>query len=381
MMNRREALIALPLTAAAVAGAQADSPGITVRMSEPPNHEPPFSEQKTFLTPTEQFYVRNHFPTPALDESNYTLEVTGHVERPQRLRLAEIKALPAVNAPLTMECAGNGRVFLSPATKGLQWQFGAVGTAEWTGVAFRSVLERAGVKPGAVEVILVGADRGTVADPPSAKDIPFDRSIPLEKALAPETILAWGMNGEPLKPNHGFPLRAVIGGWYGMAAIKWLTKIIVTDKPYQGFWQVFDYSRYERRDGGLATVVPLTAMEPKAQIARPAMGEIIAAGVPSTIRGMAWAGEHAVAKVEVSTDGGTNWQEAKLLGDAKPFCWRLWELPWQVPAGSGSARLLARCVDSQGRGQPEKRDPDRRTYSINHLIPVDVTIRPKRSEP
>jgi DMSO/TMAO reductase YedYZ molybdopterin-dependent catalytic subunit len=258
----------------------------------------------------------------------------------------------------------------------LQWQFGAVGTATWSGVPLAAILEKAGAKKSAVEVILVGADKGAVtSDPQSAGAIPFDRSIPIEKARAPETLLAYSMNGEPLTPSHGAPLRAIVGGWYGMAAIKWLAKIIVTETPYDGFWQTFDYAHWERRHGGLATLKPVTAMHPKAQIARPAFGEIVAAGQAYTVRGYAWAGEENIAKVEFSADGGQTWSEAKLTGEAKPFCWQAWEYLWTAPAPSGTAKLLARCYDAKGRGQPEKRDPDRRTYEINHPVPVEVAIR------
>jgi DMSO/TMAO reductase YedYZ molybdopterin-dependent catalytic subunit len=378
-MNRREAIKAMPLLAA-LPKAKADAPGLTVRMSEPPNLEPPFSGQSAFLTPMDQFYVRNHFPTPAIKEEEFALEVSGAVEKPLKLSLKELKALPQVSRPITLECAGNGRVFLAPPVKGLQWQFGAVGTAEWGGVELKTLLDKAGVKPGAVEVILVGADKGTIAgDAPSPGAIHFDRSIPLKKAIAPETMLVHSMNGEPLTPAHGYPLRAVVGGWYGMAAVKWLTRIIVTDKPYDGFWQTFDYSFYERTDGGLATLKPLAGMLPKAQISRPAIGEAVVAGSKVTIRGMAWAGESTVAKVQVSTDGGLTWLAVPLDGEAVPFCWRLWSHEWSVPEKPGTAKLLARCYDAEGRGQPDKRDPDRRTYAINHLVPVEVAIRKGKS--
>jgi DMSO/TMAO reductase YedYZ molybdopterin-dependent catalytic subunit len=375
-MTRRDALKAMPVVAAAMA-AKAEPPGVIVRGSEPPNYETPFSEQKTFITPTEQFYVRNHFATPRIDTNTYSLEVTGAVDRTLKLSLAEIKALPSVTKPLTMECAGNGRVFLSPSVRGVQWQFGAVGTAEWTGVPLSTILDKAGVKKTAVEVILVGADKGAIAaDPATPGAISFDRSLPLAKARQPEVLLAWAMNGEPLSPLHGFPLRAVIGGWYGMASVKWLTRIIVSETPYEGYWQTFDYSQFERRDGGLVSMKPLTAMPPKAQIAQPAIGETIIAGSAYTIRGMAWAGEEDVASVEVSVDGGATWAAAKLVGEKKSHCWRLWEYPWIVHNVSGPVKLFARCVDGKGRGQPEKRDADRRTYAISHLVPVEVTVKP-----
>jgi hypothetical protein len=159
-----------------------------------------------------------------------------------------------------------------------------------------------------------------------------------------------------------------------MASVKWLAKIIVVDRPYHGFWQTLDYSYFERRDG-FPDLLPVTRIEPKALIARPALNSILVAGKPVTIAGAAWAGESAVAKVEVSTDGGESWSEAKLTGENKPFCWRMWEFSWVAPANRGPVKLVARASDKSGRTQPEKRDPDRRSYMINHLVPVEVFVR------
>lgn len=378
--SRRDVLRAAPAVAVgmAVAGRAADPPpaGMTVRMSEPRNLEPAFHELiESWITPTERFYVRSHFAMPKIDLAKYRLTVEGLVENRLELTLDDMRAMPSVTSPLTLECAGNGRVFLTPAARGLQWGFGAVGNAEWTGVPLAALLDRAKVKPGASEVVLVGADTGQLtADPPTPGPIPYDRGIPLEKARKSEVLLAWAMNNQPLTPSHGAPLRAVIGGWYGMAAVKWLTRIVVTDRPHQGYWQTIDYSYFERT-AGLPTLTPVAAVQPKASVARPAVGEVIPAGKPYTVRGVAWSGEAVVEKVEVSVDGGTNWAVAKLLGEPKPFCWRLWEYAWTVPEKPGPVAVLARATDSRGVTQPAKRDPDRRTYMINHLVPVDVTVR------
>ena len=378
-MNRRDAIKATALAALATRAVAQDAPrapGLTVRMAEPQNLESAFGDLNSVVTPNEQFFIRSHFAVPKVDPKSYRLMVEGAVENPLELTLEEIQAMPSVTMPLTLECAGNGRVFLVPASRGLQWQFGAVGNAEWTGVPLAAILEKAKAKASAVEVILVGADKGIIAgDHPTPGVIAFDRSIAIEKAKKPEVILAYKQNGEALSASHGFPLRAVIGGWYGMASVKWLSRIIITEKPYDGFWQTFDYATYERRDGGLASLVPITAMLPKAQIARPLIGEVVPAGKAYTVRGSAWAGEAAVGKVEVSLDGGKIWIEAKLVGETKPFCWQMWTFTWDVPNAAGPAKLLCRCTDAAGKGQPEKRDPDRRTYAINHLVPVEVTIR------
>lgn len=379
MLTRRDLLRTAPLAALpALAGARfADdppSPGLTVRMAEPRNLEAPFSHLTTFRTPTEQFYVRSHFAVPAVDPKSYRLTVEGAVAKPVSLSFDDLARLPAAEKPLTMECAGNGRVFLSPQVPGLQWGQGAVGTAAWTGPTLKTVLDLAGVKPDAVDVVLEGADKGQItALPNSPGVIAFARSLPLAKAMKPEVVLATRMNGQPLTAAHGFPVRAVVGGWYGMASVKWLTRIVVTAKPYNGFWQSLDYSYFER-ENGQPTLVPVTRMVPKASIARPSLGDVVAAGQPTTVAGWAWTGEGKVAKVEVSTDGGKTWAAAKLTGEDEPFCWRKWEFAW-TPAQPGPVKLVAKATDDAGRTQPETRDPDRRTYMINHLVPVEVAVR------
>jgi hypothetical protein len=192
-------------------------------------------------------------------------------------------------------------VHLSPPVPGSQWGQGAVGNAEWTGVTLASILDRAGLKESAVDVILEGADLGQVnLDPKSPGPIHFARSLPIDKAKKDEVLLAYKMNGETLTPSHGFPLRVVVGGWYGMASVKWLKRIIVSETPYGGFWQTLDYSYFERRDG-LPTLKPVTAMQPKAILAKPSLHEVISASKPYRFFGAAWAGEQAIAKVEVHT--------------------------------------------------------------------------------
>jgi DMSO/TMAO reductase YedYZ molybdopterin-dependent catalytic subunit len=349
-------------------------PGLILREKDPENLEFPFASLDSFLTPNKLFYVRNHFSMPSLDEKTWRLRVTGAVGKPLELTYADILNMAARTLPVTLECVGNGRSFLEPKAKGVQWELGAVSTAEWTGVTLASILEKAELKKEAVDVVLEGADSGTVKNEPKPEGkLHFARSLPLAKAMKPEVLLAHRMNGEALSKAHGFPLRAVAGGWYGMASVKWLTRIVVTDKPFHGYDQTTDYGIWERRDG-LPTLTPITSMEVKASIAQPVAGATIPAGNPYRIHGAAWAGESDVSKVEVSTDGGKTWVAAKLIDEAKPFCWRRWEYAWDKPA-AGRHRLMARAVDKQGKTQPTERDPDRRNYMINHVIPVEVQVR------
>lgn len=349
-------------------------PGMVVRAHEPRNLEFPISELKDAIVPTEHFFVRSHFAVPEIDLKTWRLKVEGAVEKPVELTLEELQGLPSRSLTATIECAGNGRVHLTPQVLGLQWGQGAVGNAVWEGVPLAALLDKVGAKGSAIEVVLEGADQGAVnSDPKSPGPIHFARSIPIEKAKKEEVLLALKMNGEPLTAAHGYPLRAVVGGWYGMASIKWLKRIIVSDKPFGGFFQTLDYSYFERRDG-LPTLLPVTAMQPKAILARPGVAEVIPAGKPFRLFGAAWAGEQAIAKVDVSVDGGKSWLAAKVLGEPKPVQWVLWEYEWEKPA-RGPASIVARATDDRGRTQPATRDPDRRTYMINHLVPTAVTVR------
>jgi DMSO/TMAO reductase YedYZ molybdopterin-dependent catalytic subunit len=377
-INRRnflQAAAVLPLApmAARVFAEPPAAPGRITRMQSPTNLETNFAGLNGFITPNDTFYVRNHFSQPKTLAANWRLKVEGAVEKPLDLSLDDLKKLGEKKRPLLLECAGNGRVFLTPAAKGVAWQQGAVGNAEWTGIALDDVLERAGVKPSAMEVVLEGADSGVIADPPSPGAIPFARSLPLEKARKPEVLLAWGMNGQDLPPEHGAPLRAVVGGWYGMASIKWLQRILVVEQPFQGFFQSLEYT-YFRREHGLPSLTAITSIPVKSQIARPSQDEVVDAGKPCKIIGAAWAGEAEVKKVEVSVDGGKTWAEAALTGESVPFCWRLWEYEWREPI-KGRATLMARATDSCGQSQPLKRDSEHRSYMITHVVPVEVDVR------
>ena len=284
-------------------------PGLIMRQHNPDNFEFPFATLDNFIVPNNRFYVRSHFAQPTLDRQTWRLRVEGAVERPLSLSFDELRQMPTRLAPLLLECAGNSRVFLVPTASGVPWELGAVGTAAWTGVPLAALLERAGVRPSAVEVILEGADTGEIRSPPTAYQspgrIPFARSLPLAKARQ-DVILAHHMNGAELPVAHGFPLRAIVPDWYGMASIKWLTKIIVTDRPFQGYFQTLDYAYFERRHE-LPTLMPITELQVKSLIARPMLNEVVRAGQSYRVHGAAWTGASEVTRVEVSTDDGTTW--------------------------------------------------------------------------
>src|SRR5467141_2693358 len=255
--------------------------GRIVRSEEPLNLEMPFEHLDGFITPTQSFYVRTHFPIPKIDRNKWRLLVEGEVERPFEINYGELIKLGSQKIPVTLECAGNNRNFLDPKVKGGQWGLGAVGNAEWTGVPLSILLDRAGVNSGGGEVILEGADGGKLEDPKSpSSEFNFARSIPLTKARN-DVLLAYKMNEVDLPAQHGFPLRAIVPGWYAMASIKWLERIIVTNKPFTGYYQTLDYAYWKRR-GELAELVPLSELQIKAEIARPSEGEVVRAS--STVR-------------------------------------------------------------------------------------------------
>jgi DMSO/TMAO reductase YedYZ molybdopterin-dependent catalytic subunit len=350
--------------------------GMISRQKNPDNTEFPFSTLSSFVTPSEQFFIRSHFSIPDVNLQQWKLSIEGHVERPFEIGLDELRELPARTSHALLECSGNSRVFLEPPQIGIRWEQGAVGNAEWTGVPLASLLDRAGVKPGAVEVILEGHDKGQLEppEPPTPGEVHYARSLPLESARRPEVLLAYAMNGTDLSPAHGFPVRALVAGWYGMASVKWLRRIIVTDRPFSGYFQTFAYSVWERRDG-LPTLVPVTEIQVKSQIARPTLHEVIPSAATYRVFGAAWAGAHEVVKVEFSADRGQTWSPGNLHETSAPFTWRLFDYWWQTPAVPGTHVLMTRATDARGRPQPIERDSDRRDAIINHVQPIEVYVR------
>jgi DMSO/TMAO reductase YedYZ molybdopterin-dependent catalytic subunit len=346
---------------------------LIVRESEPRNLEFPFASLNSFITPTELFYVRSHFAVPRVDLPSWRLKVEGWVKEPFEIGYEDLRQMAKRTITALLECAGNSRIFLVPRARGLLWESGAVGNAEWTGVPLASLLEKSGVKDGAVEVVLEGADKGSVNDEPkSPGEIQFARSLPINKAKS-DVLIAHQMNGRDLTASHGFPARAIVPGWYGMASIKWLTRIIVLERPFAGYYQTMDYSYFERNHG-VPSVVPLSECAVKAQIARPARFEIVPKATNYRIHGAAWAGESEIAKVEISTDGGKTWSTTELLGESIPHSWRLWEFNWRTPDEPCRKSLMAKATDERGRTQPMQRDADLRNVMIHHVLPVEITV-------
>jgi DMSO/TMAO reductase YedYZ molybdopterin-dependent catalytic subunit len=344
-----------------------------IRQKEPVNLETPMDQVHSFLTPMELFYVRNHFSMPALDADSYRLHVEGTVRTSYTLTLQQLRDMPAETRTATLECAGNGRVFLAPQVQGAQWELGAVGNAEWTGVPLISLLERAGLEEDACEVVLEGADRGTPKEEPVPPGpISYARSVSTEKAA--DVLIAYQMNGRDLPAEHGYPVRAIVPGHYGMASVKWLIRIQALDEPFTGYWQTSDYAYWDEL-AGKPVRRPLGEMKLKSQITRPGVYETLAPNQVCVISGVAWAGEMEVATVEVSTDAGKTWAAAQFLEGSQCYSWRRWRYAWCTPAEPGRHILMSRARDIKGSVQPDKHDPRFGTYAIHHLLPIEVFIR------
>ena len=352
-----------------------DQSELVVRKDEPQNLESPCSIFDSYLTPEHLFYVRNHFPMPRIELDTWRLRVEGCVEQVRDFTYAEILAMPARTVVATLECAGNSRAFLPEPSKGVQWKLGAVGNAEWTGVPLSELLARAGLEDRATDIVLEGADAGEIAEEPKTPGIiRYARSLPLSKAVSSDVLVAYRMNGRELSPEHGFPVRAVVPGWYGMASVKWLERILVSDRAFGGYFETFEYSRWERRDG-MATLVPLRVGEVKAEIAAPAASSVLKTATACRIHGAAWAGESEISAVEVSVDNGRTWNRARLLDTPRSYCWVRWDYSWTTPPQSSRATLLAKATAKDGRSQPFEHREDDRHYAVHEVLRIPVEVK------
>jgi DMSO/TMAO reductase YedYZ molybdopterin-dependent catalytic subunit len=363
-------------TAAALLGggvpvvAQTPAPSIPgkekliVRSPRPLNLETPLKELSTEITPHELFFVRNNYDGPEMDPAQYVLKVDGEVENPLTLRLDDLRRMEQVTHTITLECAGNGRSFHTPKASGIQWEYGAVGTAVWKGVRLADVLRLARPRPGARHVVPNGNDA-----PPTPQAPDFIRSHPIWKAMEPHTMIALEMNGRPVPHLHGGPARLIVPGWIGSASIKWLTEITLAEKEWNGPFMQRSY-RSPRVDDPQQTY-SLQSLECKSVIVSPLDRAQLTAGAQAVF-GFAWAGEGAIVAVDVSSDGGQSWKPATLTGAEQRFAWRRWEHAWD--ARPGAHTLMARASDSLGRYQPLSRPPDPQGYRWNVIHAVRVNV-------
>ena len=335
----------------------------------PENRETPLADVQSWVTPNRWFFVRSHYPTPEIDREQWRLTVSGLVDHELELTWDQLDALPQRSVFSTIECAGNGRSFLTTPVEGVQWTAGAVGHAEWSGVPLKSVLDKVGLQPDSIEVVFEGADQGI--EKSSDEPVSFARSLPLSKALHVDSLIATRMNGELLEPSHGFPARLIVPGWYGVASVKWLTRIEAVSTPFDGYFQTTKYT-IRRPTGRGMLVESIGPMPVKSEIIRPVDDSSLGVGA-NRVFGMAWAGEQAVAGVEVTTDGGATWQRAELNGPRAPYSWTLWEHLWEV-SEPGDYAILARAVSEDGTIQPTQHDENRGGYQITFSRPTHVRV-------
>jgi DMSO/TMAO reductase YedYZ molybdopterin-dependent catalytic subunit len=322
------------------------------------------------LTPPGLHYLLIHFDVPYVPAgSTWTLAVGGRVERPLQLSLDELQRFPARTRRVTLECAGNGRAAISPRWRSQPWHYEAVGTAEWTGTPLKLVLERAGLAADARDIVFLGRDRGFDL----GIEHHYGRSLSPQQACGEDVLLAWAMNGAPLPPQHGFPLRLIVPGWYGMASVKWLERIEAIDHPFDGVQQVLTYIYRRNAD---EPGVPVTTMRVKSVMAPPGIPDwysrhrLVERGSVELI-GRAWSGGPPIVKVEVAVDG--HWREAELAGEAGRYAWRGWRFAWD--ATPGEHELMCRATDADGETQPLEQRFDRGGFGNNAVQRVPVTVR------
>jgi sulfite oxidase len=334
--------------------------------------ESPVEYFNTWLTPVPHFFVRNHMHEPSeLSADDWRLSIGGEVEKSLTLTLAELSKFEVHSVVNTLECAGNGRSLHRPQVPGVQWGKGAVGTAQFSGPRLRDVLQRAAIKSTGKHVMFRGLDEIPGKVPP------FIRSIPIEKALDADTLIASHMNGSPLTKHHGFPARALVPGWIGAASCKWLTEIKVLETEFAGNFMNPGYRLPNQPVKPGDTVKPedthpVTALDVKSVIAGPSEGSTAKTG-KVIVHGAAWAGEADIAKVEISTDGGSTWSAAKLGHEQAHYAWRLWNYDWKA-GKSGDYTILSRATDSQGRTQPASPVWNPSGYLYNAVDQVKIHV-------
>ncbi len=321
------------------------------------------------VTPAGLHYLLIHFDIPPADAAAWTLRLDGLVSRPRDIGMDELRRLPAKTVRTTMECAGNGRGQTSPRYPSMPWLEEGVSTAEWTGVPLHALLKEIQVKETAKELVFHGADRGF----DRGIEHSYSRSLVPAEAMREDVLLAYAMNGAPLLPQHGAPLRLVVPDWYGMASVKWLERIEAVDRPFEGVQQALSYHfRSVAGEKG----VPCTRMRVNSLLLPPGIPEyfgrkrVVDAG-PVEILGRAWSGDGAVKRVEFGVDGA--WQDAKLEAEAGPHAWRRWTARWQ--AMPGAHELRCRATDATGAVQPLEPPWDVTGFGNNAAQRVEVLVR------
>jgi sulfane dehydrogenase subunit SoxC len=339
------------------------------------NRGMPLEALRYEITPTGLHYLLVHFDIPVIDPAEWQLRIGGRVANELELGLDELRKRPRVTTTVTMECAGNGRARLVPRPISQPWLNEAVGTAEWTGTPLRALLEDAGLDPRAVEILFTGADHGIE----KGHEHDYARSLSVEDALRPEVLLAYEMNGRPLEPQHGSPLRLVVPGWYGMTSVKWLARIDALTEPFTGYQQRVAYWYKQSPDD---PGEPVQRIRPRALMAPPGFPDFLTRARTVergrvAITGRAWSGLAPIARVEVAVDGA--WSEAALGPVLGPYAWRAWSYDWE--AVPGEHILGCRAFDEAGNAQPLEQPWNIQGMGNNLVQRVPVVVRATPGRP
>ena len=345
--------------------------------SRPPQLETPLHYFKHAVTPNEALFVRWHmsnFPK-SVDLNTWKLRIGGNVESPYELTFDDMQKFEKVTYTAVLQCAGNGRSFFNPRVFGAQWANGSMGNITWTGARLRDILNKAGIKPGSVQISIDGLD-----GPPVATVSDFVKSLPLDKALEEDILVAYEMNGTPLLMLNGFPARIIVPGWYGTYWVKCLKEINVLDKPFEGFWMKTAYRIPDNPCGCVppgstaAKTVPITRMTTRSVIVEPAGGTTLQANAPAEIMGIAFSGGYGIKEVVVSTDGGRTWGEASFGRDMGRYSWIQWFYPFR-PEKPGQYTLMAKATNTIGESQPFDDLWNPSGYLWNKVEKTVVTVR------
>jgi DMSO/TMAO reductase YedYZ molybdopterin-dependent catalytic subunit len=336
------------------------------------NHGMPMEVLREDVTPIGLHYLLTHYDIPAVDPHDWRLRVDGLVEQPLQLGLDELRERPAVTQDVTMECAGTGRARIQPRTLSQPWLHHAVGTGRWTGTPLWPLLEEAGLADEAVEVLFTGLDRGVEG----GQEQSYQRSLPLDELRRDEVVLAYALNGQPLPPQHGFPVRLLVPGWYGMTQVKWLASIEAIAEPFHGYQQDQAYRiRQEPDDDGepVSRIVVRSLLQPPGIPEFYSRDRVVEPGT-HRITGRAWSGHGPITAVEISADGGTTWQPATVQAASGPHAWHGFHAHWDAEE-PGEHELVSRATDAAGNTQPLEAAWNLGGYAVNAVHRVRVTVR------
>lgn len=346
------------------------SPYLFTKKLDPENQESPIYFLDYWNTPSKYFYRRNHFPFPSLTYDNFWLSIYGSITQPRLFHYNEIITMPSKSLVVPLECAGNKRSNFNPKVYGEQWEDGAISQGKWTGVSLTYLLNSVGLSKNNQEVVFEGADFGKRTDMQGS--FPFKRSLPLEKALHPDTIIAYQYNDKPLSYKHGYPFRLIVPNWYAMASVKWLQKIKIMDQPFKGPFQSDDYVYYPNKNDD-KDKKPVTMMNVNSTIQQPLNLSILDTGTHE-IRGLAWTGQGQIAEVQLSFDQGETWKDVSIQTlPNEPYSWSRWSYNWDVN-NKGEYTIYSRARDSTGRIQPLTAFWNRKGYGYNAVSKITVKV-------